>query len=235
MSDLSYPAWCQAIGSRESAPEPLFSEWLRESGEPDWTEVVTHPFAVAMARGEADMRRYLVQDFQFVDVFTALLGAAVATADTFEARVPYGRFLGQIVTDTERSYFHRALSALGATEAELTDPPLEPVTAAFRDLMHEARLSGEYAPIVAVLCVAEWCYLGWADRAEAPLPVNFLYREWIELHRGPEFTAWVGFLRGELDRLGPALDETGQARVRDFFQRAVALERRFFDMAADVE
>ncbi|GLY92339.1 hypothetical protein [Actinoallomurus iriomotensis] len=38
----------------------------------------------------------------------------MACADSFEARVPFGRYLGQIATDTERSYFHRALTVLGA-------------------------------------------------------------------------------------------------------------------------
>ena len=38
-----------------------------------------------------------------------------------------------------------------------------------------------------------------------------MHREWIELHEGAEFRAWVGFLRGELDRLGDGLDEDGAA------------------------
>ncbi|MEN3541084.1 TenA family protein [Microbispora sp. ZYX-F-249] len=204
-----------------------FSEWLRSESEPDWSEVVTHPFAAAIRGGTADMRRYLEQDFQFVDAFTALLGAAVAAADHFEARVAVGRFLGQTVADTERGYFHRALDALGG---DPNPPALEPVTAEFRALMDEVRRGQDYPGILAVLCVAEWTYLGWASRTTEP-PEGFVHREWIELHSGPEFEAWVGFLRGELDRLGPALDENGRARVLDVFRRATALERRFFDMA----
>ncbi|WP_307845506.1 TenA family protein [Planomonospora sp. ID67723] len=219
----SYAEWCA------SAPVPAFSEWLRASSEPDWSAVVEHPFADAIARGEADMRRYLVQDFQFVDAFTALLGAAVAAADSFEARVPTGRFLGMVVADTERGYFHRALAALGQ---DLVPPALEPATVDFRDLMDEARLSQSYPLIIAVLCVAEWSYLGWASRAGEPLPGDFVYREWIELHRGPGFEGWVGFLRGELDRVGPGLGVDEQKRVLEFFRRATLLERRFFDMAA---
>lgn len=208
-----------------------FSDWLREQCEPEWTAVVTHPFAMAITTGTvADdaMRRYLEQDFQFVDSFTALLGAAVAAADSFEARVPYGRFLGQVATTEEKTYFHRALEALGGR----TRVPLEPVTEEFRRLMDETRARQEYPLIVAVLCVAEWTYLGWASRAAEPLPGNFVHREWIELHEGPEFRAWVGFLRGELDRLAGGLDERGRERVLGVFRRAVELERRFFDMAA---
>ncbi|GAA4197563.1 TenA family protein [Microbispora amethystogenes] len=208
--------------------EQVFSAWLRARSEPDWTAVVTHPFAAEISRGTAAMRRYLEQDFQFVDAFTALLGAAVAAADSFEARVAVGRFLGQTVADTERGYFHRALAAVGGDPAP---PTLEPVTIEFRALMDEVRRSQDYPLILAVLCVAEWTYLGWATR----IPVmgeSFVHREWVDLHSGPEFEAWVGFLRRELDRLGPELDEGGRARVLDVFRHATTLERRFFDMAA---
>ncbi len=227
--DIPYDEW------RASAADPAFSQWLRSRCEPQWTAVVTHPFASSITRGETpddDMRRYLIQDFQFVDSFTALLGAAVASADNFESRVPFGRFLGETATTEEKTYFHRALAALGATATDLTSPALEPVTADFRALMDEARTSLDYPLILAVLCVAEWSYLGWASLAEEPLPDGFVHREWIELHEGPAFRAWVGFLRGELDRLGPELTADAQLRVLDFFRRAVRLELRFFDMAA---
>ncbi|MEU8357482.1 TenA family protein [Nonomuraea sp. NPDC048882] len=212
--------------------ERIFSEWLRRQCEAEWTAVVTHPFAMAINEGtvpDEALRRYLEQDFQFVDSFTALLGAAVAAADTFEARVPYGKFLGQVATTEEKTYFHRALAELGGS----TDAPAEPVTAAFGQLMDEVRASQDYLLIVTVLCVAEWCYLGWASRAREPLPERFVHREWIELHEGAEFRAWVAFLRGELDRLGADLAEERRQEVLGVFRRAVELERAFFDMAAD--
>ncbi|MEV7006553.1 TenA family protein [Streptosporangium sp. NPDC051022] len=227
--DVPYDEW------RAGTADPAFSQWLRSRCEPEWSAVVTHPFAASITRGEtpADaMRRYLVQDFQFVDSFTALLGAAVASADSFESRVPFGRFLGETATTEEKTYFHRALAALGVTAADLAAAAPEPVTADFIALMDEARTSLDYPLVLAVLCVAEWSYLGWASRAEEPPPDDFVHREWIELHEGPAFRAWVGFLRGELDRLGPALPADGQLRVLDFFRRAVRLELRFFDMAA---
>jgi thiaminase/transcriptional activator TenA len=211
--------------------ERSFSEWLRQQCEPEWTAVVTHPFAMAITTGAAaddDMRRYLEQDFQFVDSFTALLGAAVAGADTFEARVPYGKFLGQVATTEEKTYFHRALAELGGR----TEVAPEPVTAAFKRLMDEVRAGQDYLLIATVLCVAEWCYLGWASRAVAPPPESFVHREWIELHEGEEFRSWVAFLRGELDRLGATLGEERRQEVLRVFRRAVELERAFFDMAA---
>jgi thiaminase/transcriptional activator TenA len=44
-----------------------------------------------------------------------LLGATLASADTFEARLRLGRFIG-MVSSGENSYFLRAFEALGVTE-----------------------------------------------------------------------------------------------------------------------
>ncbi|GAB3213984.1 TenA family protein [Marinactinospora thermotolerans] len=217
------------------APDPRFSAWLRESSEPDWSAVTGHPFATAILDGTAArerMRRYLLQDLLFLDRWTALLGAAVACADTFPGRLTFARFLGQTAAEEEASYFDRALDALGVTPGERASARPEPATADFLALMDQARSSQDYPSILAVLCVVEWSYLGWASRAGEP-PADFVLREWIDLHEGPDFRAWVGFLRGELDRIGPALPDEGREHVRAVFRRAVRLEADFFDMAAE--
>ncbi|WP_329237735.1 hypothetical protein OG417_34600 [Actinoallomurus sp. NBC_01490] len=76
----------------------------------------------------------------------------MACAESFEARVPFGRYLGQIATDTERRHLHRALTVLAA-DAGPAEP--EPVTAEFRALMDETRTRQDYPAALAVLCVAE--------------------------------------------------------------------------------
>ena len=75
--------------------------------------------------------------------------------------------------------------------------------------------------------MAEWLYLDWASCAPKPLPDNFVHAEWIVLHDNPDFRNFVGFLRAELDRIGPAQADL----CRDFFRRAVALELSFFKAA----
>jgi thiaminase/transcriptional activator TenA len=68
-------------------------------------------------------------------------------------------------------------------------------------------------------------------KAPKPLPSNFVHAEWITLHDNPDFRDFVAFLLAELDRVGPA----DEAVSKDFFLRAVALERAFFDAAYDGE
>jgi thiaminase/transcriptional activator TenA len=206
-----------------------FSDGLRAANAAAWSEAVGHRFVRALCDGsieDAVMARYLVQDHRFLDGFLALLGAAMATADTLAARLRFGRSAGYIAGE-ENTYFLRAFEALGVGEAERAGTPDAPSTAGFDALMREAAESRCYAACLSVLCVAEWLYLDWAMRAPRPLPTNFVHEEWITLHDNADFRVFVGFLRDELDRVGPE-----QAAVcADFFARAVRLERRFLDEA----
>ncbi|CAM06309.1 thiaminase/transcriptional activator TenA [Saccharopolyspora erythraea NRRL 2338] len=210
---------------------PSFTEWLRGRSEPDWTAVTTHPFTDALFEGlvpAAKMRSYLVQDFQFVDDFLALLGSALAKADRYSSRLAIAGSIG-VVTSEENTYFQRAFDALGVGESDRTSPALDPATTAFRELMADTNARGGYAEVLTVLTVAEWSYLEWAMRAPAAAPENFVHAEWIELHNNHGFRRWVQWLCGELDRVGAALDERARARCLRLFQQATRCELDFFN------
>lgn len=210
-----------------------FCEWLLAAARPQWRAAVTHRFVRGLYTGELDkqvLRDYLVQDYQFVDRFVALLGAAVATATSPRSRMALARQLGVVAGD-ENTYFQRAFDALGVPQRDRDEPEQNATTVAFNELMDTARAGGEYAYCLAVLTVAEWLYLDWAQRAPQPLPENFVCREWIVLHNGPEFEKWVDWLRGELNAIGPTLDEPTQSRCRELFVTATRLELDFFDAA----
>ncbi|MGV6873511.1 TenA family protein [Pseudochelatococcus sp. B33] len=209
-----------------------FTEILRSANGQAWSQAVEHRFVKELFDGtvpDGVMANYLIQDHRFLDSFLTLLGAAIATADSFEARLRFGRFAG-MVSGEENTYFLRAFEALGVSEAQRTEAPDTAPTAGFKAIMQEAAATRDYAAVLSVLVVAEWLYLDWASRAPKPLPDNFVHAEWITLHDNPFFRDFVGFLRGELDRVGPQASET----AHDFFRRAVGLERAFFDAAYDV-
>jgi thiaminase/transcriptional activator TenA len=204
-----------------------FTETLRAASEPVWSDAVGHRFVTELFAGavpDAVMARYLIQDHRFLDSFLTLLGAALASADTFAAKLRFGRFIG-IVSSEENTYFLRAFEALGVTEDRRAADPDTPPTAGFKAIMREAAQTRSYAAALSVLVVTEWLYLDWASRASSPVPGNFVHAEWIALHDGPGFRDFVDFLRAELDRVGSAEADL----CRDFFRRAVALELSFFD------
>lgn len=206
-----------------------FTETLRAASEPGWSQAVGHRFVTELFTGavsDSAMARYLIQDHRFLDSFLLLLGAALASADTFEARLRFGRFIG-MMSGEENTYFLRAFEALGVPEARrAADPDTQP-TIGFKAIMRQAAGTQSYAAALSVLTVAEWLYLDWASHAPQQLPRNFVHAEWITLHNNPHFRDFVDFLRAELDRVGP-----GQAdQCHDFFGRTVALELSFFEAA----
>lgn len=212
-----------------------FTARLRAECAADWEAATTHRFVRALSDGsvpDAVMRRYLVQDYQFIDRFVALLGAAIATAPTWAARLRLSRFLAMITSD-ENTYFVRAFDTLGVPEPERLAPTLDPSVRAFQALMAEAAETRHYAGALSVLVVAEWLYLSWAERHQGPLPAQALHAEWITLHDNPFFRDFVGWLKGELDTAAAGLDAAALARCESLFRRAVALERAFFDSLYD--
>ncbi len=223
-----------AVTSMEdSTMTERFTQILRRQSEPTWSAAVGHRFVTELCNGSvADpfMIRYLVQDHRFIDSFLTLLGAAIATADTFEARLRFGRFAGMISSD-ENTYFLRAFEALDVSPAQRNEPADSGPTAGFKAIMREAAATRSYAAALAVLNVAEGLYLDWASKAPKPLPANFVYAEWITLHDNPAFAEFVAFLQAELDRVGPQ----EAALSSDFYSRTVALELAFFDAIYDEE
>lgn len=206
------------------------TDYLKSQVQGDWTAATTHAFTDALADGSLSaekMAGYLQQDYLFVDGFVRLLASAVAHAPSLADAVPAAQFLG-LVTGPENTYFLRSMQALKVPA--FADPA--PQTVAFQELMRQARLSGRYEIMLAVLVVAEWVYLEWASPFEPQSDsLPFWFGEWITLHCGEGFAGVVAYLRGQLDTVWTGLDASARAEVEAVFTQAVALERAFFDAA----
>ncbi len=217
---------------------PLFTEWLRARSEPEWTAATAHPFTQDLADGTLPERvyaDYLTQDYAFVDHLTSAFCYAAGQAPSVEATRQFIAFL-ETLTDEENDYFERSFAALTDADHQ-QDPELRAPTAAFIDLLGRASHEGGYPETLAVLLPAEWVYATWATAVEdgqaADLP--FYYGEWIDLHANEAFLAFVDWLRGELDRVGPTLSPRRQRRVERLFCRTVTLEVAFFDAVSEGE
>lgn len=225
---------------REYAAEhtdPRFTDWLRERSEPAWNEATDHRFTCEVGAGDVDdaaFRRYLVQDYAFLETLVGAFGRAVGQAPTMDAKSTLVDFLATL-TDGESDYFERSFAALDVPESDYADPDLLPATLAFDDLLERAAGAGGYAETLAVLVPAEWVYLSWASRVAARAadgtPERFYLAEWVDLHAVPSFEAFVDWLRGELDREGAAASERRQRELARLFERTIDLERAFFDSA----
>ncbi|SDL24734.1 thiaminase (transcriptional activator TenA) [Franzmannia pantelleriensis] len=204
------------------------SDWLKEISEPDWTATVEHPLFDALAEArlpEAEFAAYMVQDYGFVDPFTALIGHAIGHAPSMGDRVVLGQFMGMLTSD-ENSTFQRTFETFGVAGQA---PDYLPETRAFQQLLRDTGQRGGYAEMLAVLVVTEWLYLGWATRITRAESLHPLYAEWIDLHDSAAFQDFVAWLRRRLDEEAAQLDPAGFAAMAARFRDTVTKERAFHD------
>lgn len=209
------------------------TEYLRSQCQSDWDGATDHAFCRELADGtlpKAKMQWYLAQDYKFVDGFVRLLATAIAHAPTLADSVPAAQFLA-LVTGPENTYFLRSFEALDMSDAQ-KNPAVAVETEAFLLLMQSARKSGRYEEMLAVLVVAEWTYLSWAEKyVNYADDLPFWFSEWIDLHSGAGFTAVVAYLRDQLDTSWEKLTDQERENVVTTFSQAMRYEREFFDAA----
>ena len=142
-----YPDWWNLRQEQTSCLNASPKPYARRA-EPTWSQAVGHRFVKELFTGavpDAVMARYLIQDHRFLDSFLTLLGAALASADTFEARLRSGRFIG-MVSSEENTYFLRAFEALGIDENRRVADPDTQASTGFKGIMREAAETRSYAP-----------------------------------------------------------------------------------------
>ena len=208
------------------------SEQLKQNSIEDWNDATNHHFTTELANNSLSldkMRIYLAQDYTFIDNFVRLASSAIHHAPTLADRLPLARFLG-IIAGPENTYFQRSFETLEVSLSEQNNPKLLKPTSDFQALMLKAAKSGEYGNMVAVLCVAEWIYLSWAQPfVDCIEGLPFYFGEWITLHTGEYFESVIEHLRTQLDTTFNNVDVKQKETIKEYFAQAVELEKQFFD------
>ncbi len=213
------------------APPDSFTVRLHDELKPEWQAATDHTFVQQLRAGTLDeevFRRYLQQDYIFIDALAGLVGFAIGEAPSMSAKTHLTQFLA-VLTANENDYFERAFDALSAPDRTTPDPEPNATTATFQDLLHRAAREG-YPEALSVLVPAEWIYLTWASTTDAQ-PDQFYFAEWIDLHSNPEFADFVTWLRDELDAQSAEIAPSRRKRLERHFTRTVELEAAFFDAA----
>ncbi len=216
----------------QAADSSRFSDHLRENAEPFWRQSVDHRFTrelIGDTLKDTDFTRYLIQDYAFLDTLARVLELAVGHAPNADSKARLAGFL-EAVTGGENDYFLRSFDALGISKEVWSTAEKNPATQHLDNIMLNAARSG-YGETLAVLLPAEWVYLSWASAAGEARPKRFYLAEWIEIHANLDFAAFVEWLRGETDRIAPALPPRRRAHLAALFREMVRLEVAFFDAA----
>src|SRR5215510_15019871 len=96
-----------------------FTETLRAASEAGLSRAVQHRFVNELFAGampDAVTERYLIHDHRFLDSLLVLLGAALDSADTFAARLRFGRFIGMVSAEGKRKVGSRCVAELSAIQ-----------------------------------------------------------------------------------------------------------------------
>jgi thiaminase (transcriptional activator TenA) len=217
-----------------STPPSRFTDELRLAAGDQWDRIIHHKFTKELAAGTIDrqvLRKYLIQDFRFLDAFVVLLGSIVAHARSLQDRIPACQFLA-VVTSSENTYFERCFEKLQASQLERDEIPNASCTTGFCNLMRHVALHGSLAEMLSVIVVCEWSYLSWADLVkDTTVRDDFVTYEWVDLHSGEDFEKLVEYVRNLLDKEGSLLNDKDKKICQERFLEAVQLEEDFFDMA----
>jgi thiaminase/transcriptional activator TenA len=121
-----------------------FTDALREAAGDQWDRVINHKFTKELASGSIDrsvLKKYLVQDFRFLDAFVILLASMVANCRSLQDRIPGCQFLA-IITGKENTYFERCFEKMECTAEERSQIPDATCTQGFLGLMRTVAKKG---------------------------------------------------------------------------------------------
>lgn len=202
-------------------------------------ESISHPLTNELCQGILDdykLYTYLHQDLKYFQVGLSLFGKTLAYCDYPKAAIRLGKQIG-FISSLENDYFTITLKEL-IENSDLTkvknlkeqDLTLDEVTKYLELLNYLTYESTSYIELITLLYVMEKTYLGWAQyNTEKGIKEGLAYKhqEWINLHLGYDFEAWVNFLGSEVERV--VKTEEDYKICEAMFVKTVKLETEFFE------
>ncbi len=211
----------------------MLSDSLYEAARPIWEAQLDHPFVRGIGDGTLDeekLKRWVRQDYRYLEEFARVFAWAAAKADRFESMSWYARVL-DLTLNTEMDFHRRYAARFGIGRDELEREPMWPTTRAYTDFLVRTAADGDLSELLAALLPCAWgyAYIG-ENLAAAERPPDERYAEWIDQYASEEFAEAAAWLRGELDRLGDGLAPASQARLRELFLLSSRYEWQFWEM-----
>ncbi|RCK66090.1 Protein PET18 [Candida viswanathii] len=214
-------------------------ERLLKENNDIFQESITHPLTTELCQGTlADYKlfTYLHQDLKYFQISLNLFGKTLAYCDFPKAAIRLGKQIG-FISSLENDYFTITLKELTDSSdlskvKKLKDDDLTlPAVTKYLELLHYLTYeSTSYIELITLLYVMEKTYLGWAQyNTEKGIKEGLAYKhqEWINLHLGYDFEAWVDFLASEVERVVKTEDEFKVCEA--MFVKTVKLETEFFE------
>jgi thiaminase/transcriptional activator TenA len=210
-----------------------FTSTLREKIRGVWEEAIRHRLFHEIATDTIDdavYERYLKIEFGFVDTAARVLGLTVAKAPSFTERRVLAASLHDL-TANQFDYFLGTFEQLGSPP-EQRHPTYRPALAEDLHALFETTAThGRYEEILTCMLAAEWLYLEWCSEAHKTPSRRPYIADWVALHAGGNFARHVKWLREQLDRLAPRLDDSTRVQLAHLFKASLIAEIGFHTAA----
>lgn len=206
---------------------------LHAAALPIWEAQLEHPFVKGIADGsleEERFRRWVLQDYRYLEEFARIFAWAVAKADRLESMGWYAAVL-DLTLNTEMD-LHRGYAArFGLTPEDLEAEPMWPTTRAYTDFLVRTSADGDLLDLLAALLPCAWGYLFIARHVrDGGSPTDPRYADWVEMYASDDFAEAAEWLRAEMDRLGASISEAKRRRLEEIFVVSSRYEWMFWEM-----
>ncbi|MFH1068128.1 MAG: thiaminase II [Candidatus Glassbacteria bacterium] len=211
-----------------------FTRQMAEHCGDQWQRMHTHPFVEEIGRGTLARDKYifyLEQDYVYLIEFCRLLAVLTAKAPDFGTLVRFKDLL-KLTLEFEMDLHKRTCAEFGVDQAALEKVEPAPYCLAYTSFLLGTAYGGSFADGVAALLPCAWGYYEVGRRlAEAGLPKDKYYAEWIGTYSSAEMKNLVDYLRELVNRLAAGASEIDRRRWQELFSRSVHFEVMFWEMA----
>ncbi len=210
-----------------------FTQELRDAAGDIWAAQLEHPFVRGLGDGsleEERFARWVRQDYRYLEEFARVFAWATAKAERLESMSWYAAVL-DLTLNTEMALHRQYAARFGISEAELEAEPMWPTTRAYTDFLVRTAADGDMLDLLAALLPCAWGYCHVARKlAEAGVPDDQRYADWIEQYASDEFEEAAEWLRNELNRLAEHASPEKRDRLTELFVVSSQYEWMFWEM-----
>lgn len=216
-----------------------FTDDIEQTTLPIRQAILAHPFIVGVGNGSLDVakfKHYVTQDYAYLIDYSRVLALAAARATDLDTMGWFAKLLDETLNvemDLHRSYC--AEFGITAEELEATEPA--PTTIAYTSFLLKTAHQGSFGELVASLLPCQWGYWEIGDHlARQGEPDSApLYCTWIRMYTTPEFAELARAIRDLADYIGGQAGPSELAAMGTAYITSLRLERRFWDMAHNLE
>ena len=210
-----------------------FTDELLDAAREIWEAQLDHPFVRGIGDGtleEERFRRWVVQDYRYLEEFARIFAWAAARADRLEAMSWYASVL-DLTLNTEMGLHRDYAARFGIGEEELEAAPMWPTTRAYTDFLVRTAADGDMARLLAALLPCAWGYAWVAERlAAGERPEDDRYADWIEQYTSEDFRDAARWLKRETNRVARGRSERERERLIEIFVLSSRYEWQFWEM-----